>query len=264
MHGIQTYQHSRWFPQITANNDSSQTQLAQLRQDSNDTPITLTAHLNSAYFDGDNQVFLKRNYSTQYLTNNSQFDIICETWWLRARRDTVLSLNAIIAEDAPPGNLPYISPTTGDNFRKIFKIIKSKTRVMRPARVYKTRTGSGLLNKKITKDVDGDTTYTYRKGNIILFQRFYGVPVTFIDSTNPTIPNTCLGPMIVRGVFHDYVSYYTMDTTQPNTSATTEIPQTIGALANNNALLPTYVNVAYPNTATSSTDFVYPNTVDTL
>lgn len=209
MHALQTLQYPIFLDPIITQNTSGGSQNAFTRYYTPDDPNDIRNYFPGAA--ADEEIFIKRLYEQLLFTNTGVYPVYVQYAYLRARNDTTSAINVIIAQDAPAVNQPYVSFTTGHDLQKQFKIIKSNSFFMRPAKTYKFKVKSiyANSNKPITKDVEGSTNYQHKRGNTILVLRFMGVPIGYLNSGD-TARNTCLGPMNIRGVSNTYISYHTM------------------------------------------------------
>lgn len=203
-------------------------------------------------FTGDIQFWLKRYYWQMTFTNVNHIPVMMEIYKFRMRRDlssneTVsgilnASVNTNQGGSYAPLELPGISPFTGDDARKTFKILSKRRKVLQPmrqARVFVSMQRS-WLRKAISADVEGSAQYNARKGSTLALVRFYGVPVNYEDTAAGSVQGTALGPIFVRGTYLRYASYYRMDDVTPTSDVT--IPFTIPLPANNVAFHPAYTN----------------------
>lgn len=201
----------------------------------------------------DTQYWLKRLYTKNTYTNTGLQPIIMETWTIYCRTDlrdgeTIVS----IANEGVQGvtttsivHMPYTSFAIGDSFRKHFKVMKVKRRILKPLQV-KTVTNKvckKYLRKPISRRVEGDSDYTHREGNIITLVRFYGIPTNWTNAANIGTNETGMSYVQVRGIQHRYLSYYRMDDVTPTTGVASNADFSVAGYANL-AWIPTYLNVA--------------------
>lgn len=267
MHGLNVRQRSAFILPITANNDNGQAQLTQQLYYVNDVAVALRNNIPEINADDQNQIYMKRSYTRIYINNCSQFPCYLHVAWVTARRDVSTSeptFPEYQAVDAPAANLPYFSGFTSSDWQRTFKITRSKHMMFYPMKpkVFTIKSQYAGRNRPINGLVEGDTNYQFRKGTQILVMRFTGVPFGYRDAALPNIQSTSLGPLQVRGLRADYYSYYLLNDVQPDSSFSATIPTSIGPTNQNTQLNPTYLNTAFNNSAWTSNDYLFPNTVD--
>ncbi|QDJ95258.1 capsid protein [Capybara virus 26_cap1_2125] len=240
MHGLNTRQRVDTLTPQTQTMAFGQSQQALSYVMSVDAPGYLASGgmLNGLSVAPETQVYVKRCYGRAIISNNGIFPIMCESYLFKARFDlsNSLTVNGVMSQDGPNITDPYVSPTTGDNFRKTFKILSSRTRILNPGKTYTFKVPSQYSNatKYIMGDIEGNfANFNYRKGNIIRYLRFYGVPVLY-GPTPDAVPGTILSSIAVTGIFKGYVSYYTMDDATADSSAVNNLAP---SLPNNNTIL---------------------------
>lgn len=233
MHGLNTRQRVDYFAPISQIQYDGESQLSRIQSYSVDAPSTIKTIISVLNTSPELQVYVKRLYSIHYISNNYTHSCVCESYLLKLRYDiaspgTILGL---MGQDAPDVLSPYISPLTGDDFRKQVKIVKSKRFIMKAGKTYKFKTPS-MYNgrvKPINGDTEGNVSYNYRKGNYIRMWRYYGVPNLFaLDVTEP-LPGTVLSGLGITHVYHTYASYYSMDDATPDSTAFTSLAPNMAA-----------------------------------
>jgi len=175
----------------------------------------------------DRQSYLKRATLEIWYKNAQPWPCRFVSIQCKARRDITIGTASIfpIMEDGAPAFTPYMSYTTSNTFQKLFKIVKTKDRLL---------PGGGLkrvllkdhqyLSRAINGDVEGDdTNYTYRKGNMIWIHIFHGTPV--YHQIGATEQNTCCTRYQVQSVRRYYYSWYRMDLTTPTSTMNAVLPQ---------------------------------------
>jgi len=269
MHGLNTNQRVTWLGPIQTNWDGSQGQVASIFDSSPDSPNQLATIMPSDWNtqgDGDTQFYIKRNYTLNTITNCGPFPFMLETYWFRCKTDIDNSkypnITALLQDDAPSCQLPYISPCTGNTFQKLMTIIKCKKRIINPGKSTTITTKGIIRSRPITFDVQGDVGIRYRKGGTVMFSRIMGLPSIFMPpGTGPTF-GSCLTPYQWNGITKQYLSYYTMNDITPTTTATTDIQS---ALPSDNVFFaPIPCNMMQANTATLTAWYSQPNTVRTV
>lgn len=259
MHGINTRQICNYLPVIATNQDAGQDQRAQCLEHYVDSPLWINELLGTT-FDNENQYYIKRLYKELCIVNNSCFPIIAQVYWLRTRNDLFDTATVIMNDDAPNILDSYFTPTTGQNFRKQFKIVKSKHFTMKPATPYrfKLRSAYACKGRPIQGSVEGNTNYVLRKGNTIFFAKFDGMPQM---SNSTGVYGTLKSPIILNGYERWYCSYYRMDDVDPDSGGSNTIPPQVGA--ENTHLNPAmYVPIA-ANTPAFSNYYTNPQPVTT-
>lgn len=273
MNGLNVVQESHWATPFYQNNDNSQSQQTTFFAESVDQPFWLNTLLPTMWEnDEQNQVYIKRLYKTFTFTNCSQWPIMFEYMKLRLRNDLVFGAtpggnpSVAMGIDAPSPSLPFLSCTTGNTFQKTYKIISKKRKLLNPMRVCKMTAKSIYMyrNRPITGDVEAQDDYLYKRGNTIMVVRAWGIPYQYRNLQLPAAQDTCLSPVLLRGIVNTYCSYYTMGDIDPTSTVVDNIPLSIGAANQNVTLNPTYVNTAYANSQFTSNDYIYPNTVATV
>lgn len=265
MHGIQIAQSCDFIASVVANNDSGQSQLAQIFVTYADNPAVMEAIAPQAFNPAlpDLQLYMKRLYMTMYFNNGSQFNQMLEVFWCTSRDDIDSADNpiAFAGTDFQP-NLPYISPVTSNAFTRRFKIYKSKKYMMAPGRTLSITVKSRRRTRPMTYIADANSVrYNLREGNRFLMYRVYGTPVQLVPNTGPYAGGACLSPYWLNRMCKRYFSYYRMDISDATSSVENQLPVSIG-LNDNKALLPTRVNVAVPSTYNATyIDYNGPNYV---
>lgn len=202
----------------------------------------------------DVQFWLKRYYYDITVANVNHLPVYMEVTWLRARKDITANQTfaGIINDDVisnvsayTASETPYCSPFTGDTFRRNYKILKSRTTLLRPLRPRRLiiKVQKKYLRKAITFDVEGDPNFTARAGDILLFIRYYGIPVNL---TNTSFTGaTAIGPVYIRQIVRRYCSWYNMNDIEPTSTITNNIPTTLGT--DNAAFSPSYTVAVKPS-----------------
>jgi len=140
-----------------------------------------------------------------------------------ARKDIIIqggatssTVWAIASEDGVNNSIPYVSPFTGNTFLKQFKILGSRRKYVYPGRIVKFKV-TGCYNgrtRPISRNVEGDVSFAFRKYNRFLMVRVYGTPLSYV-STDGLTQTTMLSPYTINGIDREYCSYYRMDDIQP-------------------------------------------------
>lgn len=258
MHGLNTVQSVAYSDLINVASGAGSFQYAPIQFYVPGSPADLNNLLNvQSTWTGSTQAWLKRYYRKVTYFNVNHIPVICEVTKLRARRD-LISSEALIGimnqnittnqTDYPVSNTPWVSPWTGDTFRKSYKIISYKHYTLRPnyPRSFILPVQRNYLGKAISALDEGDTNYTIRLGNLVYVFRFYGVPINYTNTGTPPISNaTVLSPLFIRGIVRTYCSYYMMDDTTPNSYINVTIP-TVSA-GTNIALNPSHTCTVHPS-----------------
>lgn len=230
MHGLNTQISNGGFTQVDMSYTVGSLYGATVQSVNMASPETL-ALLISEWSTGDNQTqyYLKRAYQKQILRNVGNFPIIFERIALYCRLDSTLTPITILELGTQAGpivniqttGMPYQPITHGEEARKYFKVLSTKRRVIQAGRTWNviSRIPPKYTRKSITPQVEGDTTYQFRKGNVVYIHRFYGVPCNWTNSVGLGTDITGVTTVHVRGFFYRYCSYYRMDdaTTTTNT-----------------------------------------------
>lgn len=264
MHGLNTVQTCDYIPSRTQNNDSSQTQRAITQVVPCDNPQKLVVMSNGMFNAvDDTQAYMKRLYTTLILSNGSLFPNMLEVYWLECRDDidSADSLEALMTADGVASDLPYISPTTGQNFLRKFKILKTKKIILRPTQTRTFTIRARMRTRPMTYIADcNPVRYLYREGTRLLFYRVYGTPVQYVKSAGWDNA-VCLSPVWSHGIVKTYWSYYRMDDADPNTITTSTLATTLPA-QDNRGTLPVTVQTTVPSTTSvTAVDFNNPTYV---
>lgn len=246
MHGINTQQSFIYLPPILISNVAGQPQQAAIQIFTLGNAASLNNNIPD--FDGTTQFYLKRLYTSATYTNVNHIPCVIEYNKMVCRRDltTADNVTSFMNQDVQTNttvflsaNTPWLSPFTGDTFRKSFKLITRKRMILTPGKCKTFHMGvqKNYLRKAISGEDEGSATYGLRKGNLIYLFRFYGMPVNYSDGSSIN-SQTCLGPVNVRGLSHDYCSYYRMDDVEP--TSTIGWTERQGIITSNIALLPSY------------------------
>lgn len=213
-----------------------------------DNAIALGAIINSTDWNADlgqHEIYIKRLYDTHYFTNLSTYNMYFQCIWFRCKKDQVAGTNleSILNNDAPSTLIPYYSVTTGHDTRKVYKILKQKTYVLRPNQTKVIRVTSQYSGRTtpITQAVEGDASYYQRKGCKILYTRSWGCPISYIpsaSSSNNPLPTHA--PLHLGRVTKTFCSWYAMDISYDATRASTNLPTTWSS--QNVAFVPTLYN----------------------
>lgn len=266
MHGLNVNQVTGYLPVFQQNNDSNQNQFAYTRYFTVDQPDILNTLIPVFNFNGDTEHYIKRLYGIYHMVNCGMFPVICETVTCRARNDLRVGENILtkMEQDGVRRDIPYASMTTGSDFKKNFKVLRSRKFTMKPGIPYKYRVrGCYAGGHPISYDKEGDDDYVHRKGNIIMVIKIYGIPLSCRLVNSASTQEAVLGSVIVRGTYQYYVSYYRMDDATPSTTITNYIP--ISIPQDNVQGNPTLYNWATQyTTSILENSYVNPNTVITV
>lgn len=198
---------------------------------------------------GDLQHYIKRSYHKMQLVNVGVFPLKMEVYKIYCRLDNVNSLYSTANIDAGgPGVLwnlmtvPYSPIGIGNNFRKFYKILNSKTYTLRThqPKTIISKICKPYLNKPICFDVEAQPAYTNRKGHIITYIRFYPL----IGNYNDT--QTGFMPMQVRMQSTRYCSWYRMDDADPTSTIVQSMGVTSGALSSNTGYTASNMSLTHP------------------
>lgn len=258
MHGLNTNQLIEYTPEILQNQDSTQSQNAVIMEQAVDNPGGLGYILAAFSPTAEREFYIKRLYKTVTLVNGSLFPCMVQAIWLRSRLDLFQTCDALMAVDAPSTLLSYTSNLTGPDFRKSWKVIKSKHFVMKPGYPYRFTVKSRYAGRQspIIGSVEGNTTYTYRKNNSIMYFKFDGIPQV---SNSTGTYTTCKSSVIITGCARWFASYYNMDDATATSAGVTYIPPNMPA--DNTLISPTLYNGAIQSTPALSNYYVPPNSV---
>lgn len=213
-------------------------------------PASLQALLGPGFV-GDTQYWLKRLYWKFTYNNVNHIPVYFDLYYVRARRDianitdqTFINMANDDVSVSPtsvyqPIQIPYTSPFTSDTWRKNWKIISHKRRLLLPMRpkTFYVKIKKSYLNRAICQETEGSTSYFSRRGDVMVHCRFTGIPVNYQPATE-SFQGVILGPIAVRGVLQQYASYYVMDDVTPTSIITQDYNLTLDA--QNLALMPTY------------------------
>lgn len=215
-------------------------------------PGNLRARIPALLDSPDLQFYVKRMYTRNTFTNVSLQNVMVDITKLYARRDIRADVTlAEICNDEVVGTsavtvpliqMPYVSFTVGDTFRKTFKVLSHKQRILKPLSTVtiKDRIQKSYLRKPINQDVEADTQYSTRRGNILTIVRFYGTPTNWTNSVGVGTNITGLTPVIIRGIQNTYTSYYRMDDAEPTALFTNNAGFTTVGVTGNTTWNPTY------------------------
>lgn len=258
MHGLNTY-HSVIYLQPTSWNYETGTPYHAVSYIFNiSSPADLLSNIPAMVDTDDLQFYIKRLYSKSTFTNVSLHGVMMEVTTLVARNDIRVgqTINSIASTDVTGYTnglgalqVPYASWALSDSFKKNFKILASKKRILKPGQL-KTVTckvQKSYLRKPVSANVEGDSIgYNYREGNIIKVVRFYGLPTNWLSSG---IDNGVgLTPVVVRAIQTRYASYYRMDDAKPDAQIAYPNQFTTSSASNNATWNPTYATIAYNGT----------------
>lgn len=228
-----------------------------------DTPNRLQAILD--WDTGDElstEYYIKRLYNEIWITNTSMFPVHCQAYWLYCRRDTDQTIES--KQDIVIGSTTalYTSPCTGSEFRKYYKIVKSKNFTMKSGIPYhfkiKSRYAGG---KPIQYNVEGSNDIQ-KRGNMTLCLKFSGIPLTAYDTNIGdyiNFPST----ISLAGFEKTYCSYYRMDDASDTSSISNNLPLAVPSEADYDYGNPTIMNWAKQNTTLGAIQWTEPPTVRT-
>lgn len=226
MHGLNVAQAAYYSDPIRQTLNLAQSQLANTRTFAVGTPFWLNGMLFSQDISPDDDIYVKRAYRKIYLTNVGNMPNFYEVTWLRVRKDITSSksFNSILTDGAPLPNYPFVSPFTSKELQSVFKITKSKTRLVQPMKMIKFTLQQYFGTRKLIGSTDRDESWTARRGNVYCYVRIWGVPLTSgLASPNGTIlsgvESTCVGK--------DYLSYYKMNDVDPDSVVLSTLPQSV-------------------------------------
>lgn len=208
----------------------------------------------------DRQTYLKRATLEVWYKNVSAFPVRFVSVLARARRDiTIGTANVfVLMEDGAPPFAPYLSYTTSNTFQKLFKIIKTKDRLIPGGACKKiVMKDKQYLSRAINGDVEGDNTnYTYRKGNQLWIHMFHGTPVLLPDSDND--PATCCSRFQILVTRRFYYSWYRMDIPTPQSTGSVLLPLPVNyttlSAQNTKNVCASYSATGYCDPTTASTN----------
>lgn len=258
MHGLNTNQLIEFTPEILKNQDSTQSQNAVTMEQAVDNPGGLGYILSAFSPSAEREFYIKRLYKTVTLVNGGLFPIMVQVFWLRARLDLFQTCDNLMKIDAPDTIMSYTSNLTGPDFRKSWKVMKGKHMVMKPGHPYSFTVKSRYAGRQspIIGSVEGNTVYTYRKGNSCMYFKFDGIPQ--LSNATGTY-TTAKSSVIITGVARWFSSYYNMDDATPTSGGVTYIPPNMPA--DNTLINPTLYNGATQSTPGLSSYYVPPNSV---
>jgi len=175
----------------------------------------------------DRQSYLKRATLEVWYKNAGPWPVRFVSILCKARRDITVGTATIfpIMEDGAPTFTPYMSFTTSNTFQKLFKILKTKDRLLAGGAVKRViMKDRQYLSRAINGDVEGDSgNYTYRKGNQIWVHIFHGLPTyqTGGEDHNTNI----VSRYQIMSTRRFYYSWYRMDLTTPQSTMSAILPQ---------------------------------------
>lgn len=212
-------------------------------------------------FDGGRQVYFKRITACREFHNVGATSVRFMNVVVRARKDTPVSgswpnINTMVTQllnDGIPYTYNYASPFTSNKFQKMFKILSTKRKLLRPGRLLKYRVKAYVPNRPYTEQVEANSDeWLLRRGNKLLLTFTQGVPY-FLFNDYTTVN---LGNQSCTIVDHLYFSYYQMDDVEPTSTITSALPLTRAgdlqsiATQNESAMFLQYIaNQTMPNPA---------------
>lgn len=221
MHGLNTYQRIGPATEDSTGSIPSTTDDVNIQYVG---PLTASATLIALTSMGvslpDEQFYFRRAYTTVRLVHSLPYPCKIRVLWLKCRKDiaaTVAALPSLMTDDAP-ALTPYVSPTTGDTFRKYFKVTRHKFISMIGGKEYKfTVKDTRYNNRKVNIEVEGDSTnYWYRKGTRLLVWLTHGQICH--DISNDPNQDMSYAPSDIVGSIFSYYSGYRMSDDDPISS----------------------------------------------
>lgn len=168
----------------------------------------------------DRQSYIKRATLEVWYKNVYAFPVRMVSILCKARRDITVAAATVytIMEDGAPVFAPYMSYTTSNTFQKLFKILKTKDRLLPGGAVKRLVRKDRQYNyRAVNADVEGNSVdYTYRKGNLVWVDIFHGTPVA-CDNEEVANNNVQCRFFIVC-TYRYYYSWYRMDLTTPTSN----------------------------------------------
>jgi len=244
MHGLNTVQQTNFITPISQQTTVSGNAGRYWNETSVDAPATLRNLLTT--WSSTDQYYIKRLYNTVYYTNVCLMPVMVDIWHLKLRKDNDIDVLPSMAVGAPNPLSPYQSPMTGDLFRRQYKILKHKSKILYPQKLLRLTIKSSIPYRKaglISSTMDGDLSYVHRANNKILMVSFSGIPINGVLAATPATDGTVISPFMVRGLVHQYISYYSLNDIQP-TSSTIGTGLPLSYVEANTATNPTYAQVA--------------------
>lgn len=221
-------------------------------------PSSLNTYIPGFSGSGDLQHYLKRMYQTVTLNNTASFPLHVDIYKLYCRRDASQTLDFLIDVDVTSSTtstwnlrtLQYAPISLGNEFRRTWKILSKKRKILNPMRPWTFKAGiqKGYLRHPITSELEGNNVYWARKGAIVTYLKIHGVPCNYDNYGNTPYFTNGISPMRLRGVISTYASWYTMADATPTSSVTQSIGTTNSIPFSMVAYNPSYVNAV--NTAT--------------
>lgn len=243
MHGLNTAQDTFYVAPVTSTNLGGITndQYGQISVTSPDSPASLNTFL-ASQIPATEQFYIKRCYQKYFYQNNGTFPTYVQAWWFKCKKDipSSKSVQSILSLDAVQPGYAFMSITTGEEARAMFKITKTKSKVLYPGKVMKFTVSRYFGTRKVLQEVDMDTSFSYRRGNRILLLKWSGLPQRYTTEDGPppaVYAGTCLSPMQVNGVGHSYISYYKMNDITVDNFVGNYIPTDLPISGNNIALI---------------------------
>jgi len=225
MHGLQIFQDINSIDPMTNGPDEEDSNIVEAIAWSVLSPNNLVQAGIVSTIQPDRQSYIKRATVEVWYKNVYAFPVRLVSIKCKARRDLTIAAANIysVMEDGAPLFFPYMSYTTGNTFQKLFKILKTKDRLMAGGAVKKiVRKDYQYSNRAVNADVEGNNVdYTYRKGNIIWVDIFHGSPV-YCTSDEPSRHIVCSRFLVVTQ-YRYYYSWYRMDLTTPASNITENI-----------------------------------------
>lgn len=90
--------------------------------------FTQAAYFNMLTAGAKNKHTIRSYFSRIWLTNSSNAPLYAHMWWVSPRKNGTWNIANIMADGYPAWNRPYLDPTVGNSFRRLFKIWKRRVR----------------------------------------------------------------------------------------------------------------------------------------
>lgn len=272
MHGLQIRQGAEYAPLFWRSLASGSSAQATFNAYGVDDPVTLNYFLMYGESYDNREYYVKRMYDVHTLTNHTPAPCYVEIIYLMARAsmplngsytDLATTVYVSMSQDVEGATdyplVPYLSPLVSPFFRKNFKIVKRKVRLLQPGipRNFKLQCSKAILNKPIMKSVEGDNAnWVIRKGNRIMAIRVYGCPAPAIINTSSFQNETTLTSFTVSHMRRRYASWYNMDEARDRTYLR-EVPPEFTGLRPAEAVVLTPSNKAQQMLHTNTTGYDY-------
>jgi len=225
MHGLQIYQDINSIDPMTNGDDPADSNIVEAIAWSVLSPNNLVQATIVSTVQPDRQSYIKRATLEVWFKNIYTFPVRLVSIKCKARRDLTIAAANIysVMEDGAPLFFPYMSYTTGNTFQKLFKILKTKDRLIGGGAVKKiVRKDYQYSNRAVNADVEGNNVdYTYRKGNVVWVDIIHGTPA-FCSSELPSRHIVCSRFYVITQ-YRYYYSWYRMDLTTPTSNITENI-----------------------------------------